>query len=338
MQWLVASPPVPKGMHARLLSGLRPVLGRPFTDEDRTQKPITVNNRVFRVQVDRRITFLDVIRNSLTHRRKEVKFPQIRVSFGHTESNEVAAVMTYTKGKFVVCGTRSVPTAVRAIQLFRLLMQQCGIAIGLVNVTSVNAVVNAFMPFAIDIEAAVDSGELPSVARHEGDFPGAVFRIRGVEVLAFANGRCVFTGAPDVVEMELVRSMGTEMLRRFAVDVPQPHKASSNSDAPKSILKRSTSSHSSEPSKPEANKHETAANRRRRQRREASRVTEAPVGEARSTGRTKGVAFQIHDSLVLRPGDGPKRAGTAIKKPVLKRVAIEPIMLNITELRDLMGE
>lgn len=335
-EWLATVPPKPIGMHARILNNLKPMIGRPFTEEDRKRTPITVNNRVFRVKLDRRTTFMDMMRTMITHRRREVKFPQIRVSFGHAESNEIAAVMTYTKGKFVVCGTRSLPTAVRAVQMLRLSLQQCGIAIGLMDVTSVNAVVNAHMPFNINIDRAVASRELASVAHRKKDFVGAVFRVRGVEVLAFHNGGCVLTGAPDVVEMELVRSIATEVLSKFAVpkDKPLPPRTPSDPSArpARSILKRGTGTKKAAAKKKNADnaepgKRETFANRRRRERREATRVEIAPVGESRARGRTKGVAFQLNAEMTRMPGEdesvGRKRslaAASAVapaqKKPV----------------------
>lgn len=328
--WLTMQPPRPWGMHARTAGALQPMLGRPFTKEDRARAPITVNNRVFRVRVDRRTSFMDMLRNMLTHCRREVKFPQIRVSFAHAEVHEVAAVMTYTKGLWVVCGTRSIHTAVRATQLLRLSLQQCGIAIGLVDVTSVNAVVNAHMPFQINIDRAVESRELPSMAHREKDFPGTVFRVRGVEVLAFPNGRCVLTGAPDVVEMELVRSIVTDLLGRFRVQDDDPqrmHEPLAASARPsRSSLKKSaqTPAAGAKP-KPAARrarktdtdgtKQETFANRRRRERREASRVQAAPTGESRARGRTKGVAFQINKEMTRVPGEteaeARKRASSA---------------------------
>lgn len=315
-QW--ANLPVPS-LPPRLaadVAALRPRLFAPFRPEDAHRRPLTVTNLVVRVETACVIDFLALFGSLNPVRRARVKFPQVIRRQGSTTSDRAETPVMYRSGKLMLCGTRSEISAIRALQLQRIDAHQANIPMGLVSWDVVNIVVKAVMPFDVDIKRADESRALPNSSLVESDFPGLVFKMRGVEVLAFGNGGCVFTGATGVVEMETVRVMTEEALRPFAIERKAPGVPREGSRAP-SAMKGSRSSASkqrkqptttaaskSKPTDGAASKPRPRAASGRPSRRSRAVVRAQPVAddESRAPDRRRGVAFQINERTILRPG------------------------------------
>ena len=322
-RWLLMQPPTVSPVHRADVESLEPMLVAPFRAEDCTRKPVVINNLVFRVDTAATIQFLPLFGSLMGVRRKRVKFPQALVRFGNADTDRWETLIVYTSGVFVLCGMRSEMTAIRALQTFRVELQQSNIPIGLSSFTPVNVVVNVSMPFDVDIEAANVSKQLLESSLTPDDFPGMTFKMRRVQVLAFANGRCVLTGADDFLEMELVRSMVQDALLPFALERPKNaptggarRKAGTSSAGGKAssgASKRAQKGRQSADSKKKAGKDAaqrrggatatpgTVVRRPRRPRAAPAGASVVAADESRAGGRARGVAFQLTSKLVLRP-------------------------------------
>ena len=319
-RWLLMPPPQLSPVHRDDVETLAPMLVAPFRPEDCTRKPVVINNLVFRVDTAATIQFLPLFGSLMGVRRKRVKFPQALVRFGNADTDRWETLIVYTSGVFVLCGMRAEMTAIRALQTFRIELQQSNIPIGLSSFTPVNVVVNVSMPFDVDIQAANASRQLLESSLTPDDFPGMTFKMRRVQVLAFANGRCVLTGADDFLEMELVRSMVQDALQPFALEREKPvpgtgrRKAgSSTAGGAKSssgASKRAQKGRQSADAKKKADDKEgakrragtgTTGRRPRRPRAAPSQASVVAADESRAGGRARGVTFKLTSKLVLRP-------------------------------------
>jgi len=334
MDWARVRPPPLSAVHERWVNQLKPELQIPFRPQDRVRTPIVVNNCVFRVDTQCNLPMLRVLSAIFNCRRRRVKFPQMRIAFGESNTSVVATIMIYTTGVFVSCGTRSQMAALAALQLFRLDLLQCGIDIGLGKCVPVNVVVNASMPWPVDIVRAYQSKQLPDANLTEGDFPGIVFRVRAVEVLAFTNGKCVFTGAPNTIEMEFVRIDAEKLLTPFSLpnENPPPSNRAANGSKrggarsskppdqrntrkpPRPALKRTITTATDDATPEEEKKPPKQSAARTRKPKRETRIKASDAGETRGASRTKSVAFQMTSALVLYPNQN-LRAQVATAPP-----------------------
>lgn len=304
-RWALLPPPTPSPVHVEALKALRPKLVAPFRPEDCERKALVINNLVCRVDTSSAFPFLPLFSSQMGVRRKRVKFPQAVVRFGNVNTDRWETLILYTSGVFVLCGMRSEMTATRALQTFRLELQQCNIPIGLTAVTLVNVVVNVTMPFHVDIFAANRSRQLSESSLTEDDFPGMTFKMRRVQVLAFGNGKCVLTGASDLLEMELVWALVQDALRPFAVEAPRTEgKQRKNASGAKNGKRLQKGLRSGATQRPRTGKQRTAGETKRTIEggaRKGRRTRAAPVqaevitaADTRVAGRTRHVSFQLH--------------------------------------------
>lgn len=315
-QWAnLPVPPLPLRLAAEV-AALRPKLFAPFRVEDAHRRPLTVTNLVVRVETACVIDFLALFGSLNPVRRARVKFPQVIRRQGSTTSDRAETPVMYRSGKLMLCGTRSEISAIRALQLQRIDAHQANIPMGLVSWDVVNIVVKAVMPFDVDIKRADESRALPNSSLVESDFPGLVFKMRGVEVLAFGNGGCVFTGATGVVEMETVRVMTEEALRPFSIERKAPGAPREGSRAPSAMKGSRASSSSRQRKQPGSTagkskaadgaaskpRPRTASGRPSRRSRAVVRAQPVADEESRAPDRRRGVAFQINERTILRPG------------------------------------
>lgn len=312
-RWLLIPPPSLAPVHLPFIQRLKPTLMAPFRAEDRKTKPDAVNNIVLRVETQSPLDFLPMFGALSGVHRKRVKFPQAVIRFGNVSTDRWETLIVYTSGRYVMCGMRNEMTAIRTLQQFRIEMHQCGIPVGLSSVILVNVVVNAVMPFHVDIVAANDSRQLPESSLTQDDFPGMTFKMRRVQVLAFANGRCVLTGSADFFEMDLVRTMVQQALQPFSLPMPEapPRRRAGTQRAGvkngKRLQKGIRLNQKKEAGKARAagDADKKAPVRRTRKSRVAPALASALVepGQSRVAGRSRGVAFKLTEKLVIRPGE-----------------------------------
>jgi len=303
-KWLFKPIPPLSSIHREAVDSLAPTLIAPFRKIDRESKPLTANNRVFRVDTSSTFPFLALFSNLGSIRRKRVKFPHVRVVYGNADTEWSETLIIYRGGVFVLCGTRSEMAAIRALQMFRIELLQAGIQIGLTTFTSVNVVVNVSMPFDIDIVRANESRQLPNSSLEQTDFPGMIFTMGNVQALAFANGRCVLTGADDFFQMELVRLMVHDALLPFSLprQMVTKRRGAGAKRFSKSGIKPKTGKRVSKKkelaSAPIAPKRDS---RRGKRTRGILRTTPVSTDEKRLGTRKRGVAFRITEKLVVHP-------------------------------------
>lgn len=307
-KWLLLPPPPVSPVHQPALDALRPELIVPFRPEDCSSKPVVINNLVFRVDTGSTFNFLPLFGSLMGVRRKRVKFPQALVRTGNVDTDRWETLIVYTSGLFVLCGMRTEMTAIRALQMFRMDLHQANIPIGLKSFTPVNVVVNVMLPFDVDIFAANDSRQLLESSVTPDQFPGMTFKMRRVQVLAFANGRCVLTGADDFIEMERVRSMVHEALLPFKVERAEsvrhrPGESKGGKRGQKnmpSAMKKDTPATAATPKR-------GGATGRRGRRPRVPKPSAEVVGadDSRVGGRAGGVAFKLNERVIVKPDKGP---------------------------------
>ena len=234
-EWLFKPPPPLAAVHENLFANIKPVLPAVFRAPDVGRQRLETTNMVYRIETHSHTPFLTMFANIHEVRRRRVRFPGVRVVYGSSQSDVAETFMIYVKGRFITCGLRTEMSGIRALQMFRLDVQQCGIPIGLGSFVPVNVVVRASIGFPVDIRSAYESRRLPEASLEEKDFPGLIFKVQRVQVLAFPNGRCVLTGAGDCMEAESVYNEATKLLRPFDStnnpNVPKTSKRSQNDKA-----------------------------------------------------------------------------------------------------------
>lgn len=292
-------PPLPAVLAAKL-NTLKPVLIAPYRKEDEAVRPLCPTNGVARIDLSCQLPFFTVFSNVKAIRRARVKFPQILRRYGSTTTSRAETLIMYNTGRVTLCGISTIVGGIRALQLLRLELHQAGIPAGLGSFIVVNVVVKLTLPFSVDIMAAHESKKLPNSSLKLSAFPGAIFNMRGVKVLVFPNGNSVFTGATDMLEMEIVRVQTEDALRPFALPegTARPSRRSTNDgkrkekQGPKKKVNKAT----------QPRKTATASRvSRPRRKRTVARAVAISNEEDRVQDRRRGVAFEITENLVVGP-------------------------------------
>lgn len=303
-KWLHQPIPPLSPIYTDAVDSLAPILIAPFRKIDRESKPLTANNRVFRVDTSATLPFLSLFGVLGSIRRKRVKFPHVRIVYGNADTEWSETLIVYRGGVFVLCGTRSEMAAIRALQMFRIELEQAGISIGLTTFTSVNVVVNVSMPFDIDIIGANASRQLPNSSLRQSDFPGMIFTMGNVQALAFANGRCVLTGADDFLQMEVVRVLVHDALLPFALPrqtIVKRHSTGTKRSPKNGIKSKAGKRVSTKQNPPVASALPKSNLRRGKRVRGTVNTTPVSTEDNRSGARKRGVAFRITEKLTLHP-------------------------------------
>lgn len=294
-------------VHARMLAALKPTLPPGFSSFTDEPRKLEVTNLVYRVETHSHIPFLTMFGNIAELRRRRVRFPGVRVVYGSSKNDLAETFMIYVRGRFVACGLRTEMSGIRALQMFRLDLQQCGIPIGLGMWTPVNVVVKVALGFPVDISAAHASRTLARASFEQKDFPGLIFMIGRVRVLVFLNGRMVLTGAGDCMEAERVYAEAVTLLRPFdsSNDENAPRTSKRTPDdgaAAKARRKRNTGAAGLE-EKPAARVRAESGTVRARHKRHMQPAENVVSSESRvaAGGRKKGVRIKLSDRLIVEP-------------------------------------
>jgi len=223
MEWLSRPPVMRKTRyHTEWLATLTPSIPELLSPDRNKSRPLMINNTVFIVNMHSRFGLLDLTKALQNVSRKRIKFPNVHVAYTDTNSSVTAVALAYTKGKWVLCGTRADMEALRMLQVARLELQQYGIPVGLSEMTPVNVVVRTCVPFSIDLQRAIASKRLFDAEFIQGAFPGMVFRVRGIRVLAFRNGRLVLTGGTNPLDMYAAKNEAERQVSQFVLTGPTP--------------------------------------------------------------------------------------------------------------------
>ena len=308
-RWMLLPPPPVSPVHLADLEELKPCMMDQFDMAKNANQPVTVNNLVIRVETDSTINFLPMFGALTGVHRKRIKFPQAKIRYGNVSTDRWETMIVYRSGRYVLSGMRTKMTAIHRLQSFRLDMHQSNMPVGLTSMVIVNNVGNATIPFDVDIKAAHESRRLPDSALEQKDFPGMTFKMRRVQVLAFANGECVLTGSADLLEMYLVRSMVEDALRPFALEraTVAPAKPTRQSGV-KSAMRAPKGSRAGvrkTAGKEQAAGAEPGAGPKKGRRTRVVAVSASAVQaeESRLAGRARGVAFKLTEKLIIRPNE-----------------------------------